>query len=63
MTVATFTAMVDVPQGSNNTRCVGAPTLMYDQYGNYEYTFYPSVIFGTDTNRITTSIPSSAYVC
>lgn len=54
---------VDVPRASNSTRCVGAPVLMYDADGTYEYTFYPSVIFGTDSNRVITSIPGSSYSC
>ncbi|MFT4230553.1 MAG: hypothetical protein QM602_09705 [Microbacterium sp.] len=54
--------MVDKSHGSKK-RCVGAPVLMYDKYGNYEYTFYPSVIFTTNTKRVITSIPSSSYTC
>lgn len=55
--------LIDIPRGSNNTRCVSAPILMYDLQGDYEYTFNPSVIFSTDTNRVITSIPSSTPSC
>lgn len=55
--------LVDVPRGSNNTRCVSAPTMMYDADGDYVYTFNPSAVFATDSDRVITSIPSSSSSC
>jgi hypothetical protein len=53
----------DVPRGSNNTRCVSAPIMTYNNKGEWQYTFTPSIVFATDNKRIITSIPSTNNAC
>lgn len=43
--------------------CVSSATMMYDNDGDYVYTFWPTVIFSEDSKRVITSIPSSSSRC
>lgn len=54
---------VSTHRPSNNTRCVGAPIIMYDGDGDYVYTFYPSFVFSQDNKYLITAIPGSSYTC
>ncbi|MDT0116954.1 hypothetical protein Q9R20_08110 [Microbacterium sp. PRF11] len=55
--------IVDIPRGSISTRCVSVPILMYDNDGDYLYTFNPSVAFGSNTLRVITAIPTTTASC
>lgn len=55
--------IVDIPRGSNSTRCVSVPILMYDNDGDYLYTLNPSVAFGSNTLRVITAIPTTTASC
>lgn len=54
---------IDQPRGSNNTHCLSAPTVMYNAKGEWEFTFNPTVVIGTDSKRVITSYPSTISNC
>jgi hypothetical protein len=54
---------IDQPRGSNNTRCVSAPVEMFNTKGEWQFAFYPTIVFGTDSKHIITSYPTSTANC